>query len=153
MNPPFGNSAPVLSRIPDIEEATSPPEIPVITFPRGIPGFPTVVDYELAPAGAGKFWLRGRIPGGPTFLVVDPERFGAHPPELPTEVRFAVEESPGHPTRVLAMVTLPGPERPTPTMNLQGILAVNPSRGLGMQVILPEESGRVRVPLRRPGDP
>ena len=124
-------------------------EAPVqLTFPEGIPGFASYRSFRLEPVGGPLFWLRSSEEHGPDFLVVEPLAF------LPD---YKVEPEPWMLASLgvsqvdelvtLAMVTLPAGAGEPATMNLQGPILVNPSEGIGRQVVLPDSALGPRTPI------
>ncbi len=122
-----------------------------LTFPIGLPGFSQYHSFALESVGPeGCYWLRCKETGGPTFLVVDPSIFAPRrrlllPPELPALMQARELRQ----LRILAIVTLPREPGEAPTMNLQGLVAINPALGLARQVIVPESGHGVRSRLDR----
>jgi flagellar assembly factor FliW len=67
--------------------------------------------------------------------------------ELPVSVLQHLGTSTADGLAVLALVTLPRIPDDLPTANLQGLLVVNPARGLGRQAVLPDSPWGVRTPI------
>ncbi|TVR54314.1 MAG: flagellar assembly protein FliW [Gemmatimonadales bacterium] len=139
-----------------VSAQTTPPDASVRTdgslpldFPGGLPGYPGHRRFRLEPIGEAACWLQGLDEGAPTFLVVDP--FRTCPDldlRLPAGLPQLVKANDDSSLRILAIVTLPrSPESP-PTMNLQGLLLINPDLGVGRQVIVPDSGYGVRTAVR-----
>lgn len=121
----------------------------VMHFPHGVFGFPTCRDWVIADAGrAGLFWLQSTEEEALTFLIADPFVF------FPD---YTVDLSPGplkdlgatSPTdvAVFAIITLPGPFDPVPTINLQGPLVLNLRARRGLQLVLQDSPYGVRTEI------
>lgn len=121
----------------------------VIHFPKGLLGFPHVSQYRLAEGpGAGLYWLSGTDPGAPSFLLSDPfVYFQDLSLELTSTHVDQIEAGDSSDVAVLA-VTVPNRDTGTWTANLQGPVVVNVAKGLGAQVILPDQSLGVRREFR-----
>ncbi len=119
----------------------------MITFERGLLGFPECRQFVLAPAMRdGMYWLQSMEHGSLTFLVVDPFMFfDDYTVDLPdTEVRELAARHADE-VAVLAIVTLPNDGATPCTANLQGPLALHLGRGVGRQIVL----GDPEIPVRR----
>lgn len=122
----------------------------VITFDRGLLGFPECREFVLAPAmREGVYWLQSMEHGSLTFLVVDPfVFFDDYTVDLPDIEVEALEARHADEIAILTIVTLPDDAAAPCTANLQGPLALHLGRGLARQVVL----GDPDVPVRRPID-
>ncbi len=139
----------VSSLLGDLDSSTDV----VMHFPNGVFGFPGCRDWVIADAGrAGLYWLQSTEAEALTFLIADPFVFfpdyvvdlGAGPlDELratsPTDVA------------VFAIITLPGPADPCPTVNLQGPLVLNLKTRRGLQLVMQDSPFGVRHELRLNG--
>ncbi len=114
------------------------PEEQSFVFPGGLLGLPACKRFALLPAERPDFyWLQSIDCESLTFLLVDPfqvvEEFYVDIPEGdlgPLEAHQTSQMG------VLAIVTLPrNPEDP-PTINLQGLIALNFAKRLGRQIIV-----------------
>ena len=121
----------------------------LIRFPTGLLGFPDVSQYRLLQGpGAGLYWLSGTEPGDPSFLLSDPfVYFGGLSLDLPPASVDQLEANEASDVAVLA-VTVPDTDTGTWTANLQGPVVVNVSKGLGAQIVLPDQSLGVRRAFR-----
>ncbi|TVR51964.1 MAG: flagellar assembly protein FliW [Gemmatimonadales bacterium] len=132
---------------PESDPLGAPDGLP-LTFPHGLPGFPAHRRFHLRRAGGPFFWLQGTEDGAPTFLMVDPkvaapETELALPPGLPALMQArAVNE-----LEILTIVTLPRGPEDVATMNLQGLVVVNPSLGIARQVVMVDSNLGIRTPI------
>lgn len=115
----------------------------VLTFPRGILGFPECRSFVLLPSErAHVYWLQSVDYSSLAFLLVDPFIFfeGYTLDLAATDIHAASPDE----VSVLAIVTLPaGPGEP-PTANLQGPVVIHTRLGEGTQVVLAESSYGIR---------
>jgi len=119
-----------------------------LSFPAGIPGFASHRTFRLEPAAGGLHWLRSSEAHGPQFLVVEPRSFlPGFRVEPEPWMLASLDVSEGDDVLTLAVVTLPKDRSDPPTMNLQGPILVNPRRGIGRQVILPDSFLGPRMPI------
>lgn len=125
------------------------PDDHVLTFPAGIPGFPTATRWELSElADDGAFQLLQSLDDPDLAMVVGVPWlfFPDWAPDLADdEVRGLGIDEPEDAV-VFCSVTVPevGDE---PTMNLLGPFVVNRHTRVGRQVVLDEDEARVRTPL------
>lgn len=123
----------------------------VFSFPAGVYGFPQARRFALLPASRdGFFWLQSLEFDALTFLLVDPFRFvDGYAVDLPPD---AVEHLAAHEASdvvVLGIVTLPREEGQSPTVNLQGPVALNLRTLRGVQAVVDSPFGiRHPLPLR-----
>ena len=114
------------------------PEEQCFTFPSGLLGFPACKRFALLPAERPHFyWLQSIDCNSLTFLLVDPfhvvEEFYVDIPDGDLRPLKADETSE---MGVLAIVTLPAQGQGEPTVNLQGLIALNFREKLGRQIII-----------------
>lgn len=124
----------------------------IVTFPRGFVGFPAWRRFVLLPhRDASPFWILQSVDEPDlAFVVIDPRDAlpdyvarvpAAHLADVGIESDEDVERA-----VVLALVTLRG-DPPTATANLKAPLVINPSRRLGVQVILDGSAYAIRHPI------
>lgn len=124
----------------------------IITFPRGFVGFPSWRRFVLLPhRDSSPFWILQSVDEPDlAFVVIDPREAvpdyvvrvpAAHLADVAIESSQDVERA-----VVLALVTLRG-DPPTATANLKAPLVINPSRRLGVQVILDGSAYAIRHPI------
>jgi flagellar assembly factor FliW len=115
----------------------------VLTFPRGLLGFPECRSFVLLPSErANVYWLQSADYSSLAFLLVDPVVF-FDGYTLDMDATGLHAASPDE-VSVLAIVTLPGAPGELPTANLQGPVVINTRRGEGGQVVLAESSYGIR---------
>jgi flagellar assembly factor FliW len=115
----------------------------VLTFPRGLLGFPECRSFVLLPSErANVYWLQSADYSSLAFLLVDPFVF-FEGYTLDMDATGLHAASPDE-VSVLAIVTLPGAPGELPTANLQGPVVINTRRGEGGQVVLAESSYGIR---------
>jgi flagellar assembly factor FliW len=115
----------------------------VLTFPRGLLGFPECRSFVLLPSErANVYWLQSADYSSLAFLLVDPFVF-FEGYTLDMDATGLHATSPDE-VSVLAIVTLPGATGELPTANLQGPVVINTRRGEGGQVVLAESSYGIR---------
>ncbi|MDX2185077.1 MAG: flagellar assembly protein FliW [Gemmatimonadaceae bacterium] len=118
----------------------------VMHFPHGVFGFPGCRAWVIADAGrSGLYWLQSADEQSLTFLIADP--FVFFPDYVVDLGHGALEELEAtSPTdvAVFAIITLPGPVDPMPTVNLQGPLVLNLRARRGMQLVLQDSAYGVR---------
>lgn len=115
----------------------------VLTFPRGLLGFPECRTFVLLPSERlHVYWLQSADYSSLAFLLVDPFMFfDGYTLDLDaTETHAASPDE----VSVLAIVTLPGAPGELPTANLQGPVVINTRLGEGSQVVLAESSYGIR---------
>lgn len=115
----------------------------ILTFPRGLLGFPECRSFVLLPSERTHvYWLQSMDYSSLAFLLVDPFIFfEGYTLDLGATDLHAT--SPDE-VSVLAIVTLPGAAGELPTANLQGPVVINPTRGEGSQVVLSDSSYGIR---------
>jgi flagellar assembly factor FliW len=125
----------------------------VITFPKGLLGFPQARRYCLLEPGedACFFWLQSLDEPGLAFVVTDPALFVADysvpiRPEQMTELRLNRTED----AQVFVIVNKVDQ---TLTGNLQGPLVINTITREGEQMVLAEKRWTTRHPLMKVGEP
>lgn len=115
----------------------------VLTFPRGLLGFPECRSFVLLPSErANVYWLQSVDYSSLAFLLVDPFIFfEGYTLDLAATDLHAV--SPNE-VSVLAIVTLPSEPGEPPTANLQGPVVIRTPHAEGAQVVLAESSYGIR---------
>lgn len=123
----------------------------VITFPRGLLGFPRATRYCLLEPGddAAFFWLQSIDEPSLAFVVTDPSLFlGEYSvpirPEQASELALDTLED----AQVFVIVNKVDQQL---TGNLQGPLVVNTKTRVGEQLVLAEKRWTTRHPLVRVG--
>lgn len=115
----------------------------VLTFPRGLLGFPECRSFVLLPSErAHVYWLQSMDYSSLAFLLVDPFVFfeGYTLDLAATDIHAAAPDE----VSVLAIVTLPGATGELPTANLQGPVVIHTRLSEGTQVVLSESSYGIR---------
>jgi flagellar assembly factor FliW len=119
----------------------------VLTFPRGLLGFPECRSFVLLPSERPHvYWLQSFDYGSLALLLVDPfVFFEGYTLDLDaTELHAAAPDE----VSVLAIVTLPSEPGELPTANLQGPVVIHTRLNQGMQVVLSETSYGIRQPFK-----
>lgn len=119
----------------------------VITFPKGILGFPDFQTYVLIEPGDDTyfFWLQSTQTPDLAFVVTDPSLFVANyqvpikPDQMEEMALAGIEEA-----QVFVIVNKRGNLL---TGNLQGPLVINVSQRTGQQLVLSDRRFTTRVPL------
>lgn len=119
----------------------------IITFPKGILGFPDFKDYVLIEPGQDTyfFWLQSIQTPDLAFVVTDPSLFVANyqvpiKPEQMEEMNLSGIED----AQVFVIVNKRGSLL---TGNLQGPLVINITQRTGQQLVLSDRRFTTRVPL------
>jgi flagellar assembly factor FliW len=115
----------------------------VLSFPRGLLGFPECRSFVLLPSERMHvYWLQSVDYSSLAFLLVDPFIFfEGYTLDLDaTEMHAASPDE----VSVLTIVTLPSASGETPTANLQGPVVIHTARNEGHQVVLAENSYGIR---------
>jgi flagellar assembly factor FliW len=115
----------------------------VLTFPKGLLGFPECRSFVLLPSERTHvYWLQSADYSSLAFLLVDPFVFfeGYTLDLVATDLHAASPDE----VSVLAIVTLPGAPGELPTANLQGPVVIHTGLGQGSQVVLAESSYGIR---------
>ena len=117
-------------------------ETRVITFPKGLLGFPSYHDYVLIEAGQDSYlwWLQSTEVPDLAFVVTDPSVFV---PTYKVPIREEHLEELGMESIQEAQVFVIVNKRE----NLQGPLVVNVNRRIGEQLVLSDRRFTTRVPL------
>jgi flagellar assembly factor FliW len=129
--------------------ALDPDRAATLAFPLGLPGFPAVDRFVLAPVpgNRGPFHVLHGLGDEPVDLVVTPLETVAEriEPEHVETVREALQIEPRS-LLVLLVVTLPrrGSDR-SPTVNLRAPIFVDVDRRIAVQTVLPDG----RYPFRQ----
>jgi flagellar assembly factor FliW len=119
----------------------------VLTFPKGLLGFPECRSFVLLPSEREHvYWLQSVEYSALAFLMVDPFVFfpGYSVDLATTELGAAV--SPDE-VSVLAIVTLPRERGEQPTANLQGPVVISTRAGTGHQLVITDGTYGIREPL------
>ena len=115
----------------------------VLTFPKGLLGFPECRSFVLLPSERTHvYWLQSMEYTSLAFLLVDPFMFfEGYTLDLGmTDLHSVSPEG----LSVLAIVTLPAAAGELPTANLQGPVVIHTARGEGNQVVLSDSSYGIR---------
>lgn len=130
-------------------DALAPPEAGILTFPGGIPGFPTTERFVLRDLTEdGTFQELASVDDPALALIVLSPwlAFPGYAPELPEEDQefLGIED----PSDVIVFCAVNAPEDVDGlTVNLLGPFVVNRHSLIGRQVILTDQSLDVRTPL------
>lgn len=120
----------------------------VLTFPKGLLGFPECRDFVLLPSEREHvYWLQSVEYSSLAFLLVDPfVFFDGYTVDLATTELI---RRPGGPDEVslLAIVTLPRSPDERPTANLQGPIVIDVSTAQGQQLVIADSSHGIREPF------
>lgn len=123
----------------------------VITFPEGIPGFPSERDFILLQLGLEEtpfWWLQSVSDEQLCFLTIEPNRvFPDYDFRVPNEQLRQLQLGEEPSLEALAIVNVPDGELRRATVNLRAPVLVNPSARLGVQVILDREQYAIRQQL------
>lgn len=136
-----------------MSNATAPAAVAegvVISFPSGLPGFPGITKFELAPIPdlVPFHKLRAIDMEGLEFVVVPPGRlFPDYAVRVEGDDALLLELERPDDALILLMVTVPEPPA-LPSANLLGPIVVNPSAGLAAQVVQHGTDYGVNVALR-----
>lgn len=123
----------------------------LITFPRGLLGFPNYTQYALieAAAGAEFFWLQAIDEPQLAFIVTDPSLFFKdYDVPLREENQAELHITDASQGRVLVICNRVGEWL---TGNLLGPIVINDQNRLAQQVVLTEKKWTTRQPLIRLG--
>ena len=115
----------------------------ILTFPKGLLGFPECRSFVLLPSERPHvYWLQSVEYTSLVFLLVDPfEFFEGYTLDLgATDLNAMSPDG----LSVLAIVTLPGERAELPTANLQGPVIIHAQHGEGAQVVLSDSSYGIR---------
>lgn len=118
----------------------------ILTFPRGLLGFPECRSFVLLPSERPHvYWLQSFDYSTLALLLIDPFIFfEGYTLDLDaTEVCAASPKD----VSVLSIVTLPNVPGARPTANLQGPVVIYAPRNEGHQVVLSENSYGIRQPF------
>lgn len=123
----------------------------VITFPKGILGFPKYTKYVLIQPGADSYfyWLQSTQTPDLAFVVTDPSLFiSTYRVPLRPEQMEAMGLGSLDEAEVFVIVNKRGS---TLTGNLQGPLVISVTRREGEQLVLSDQRFTTRVPLMELG--
>jgi len=120
----------------------------ILTFPRGVLGFPEARTFVLLPTEREHvYWLQSASYASLVFLVVDPfVSFPGYTVDLAT-TELARASLRADQVTVLAIVTLPGEPGGDSTANLQGPIVIDTRHREGHQVILADSRYGIKEPL------
>ena len=121
----------------------------VISFPRGLLGFPSFTRYALIQAGQENyfFWLQSIDEPNLAFVVTDPQVFFKEY-QVPVREELAQELQLADPAHLQVFVVC-NKVGEWLTGNLLGPIAVNAQNCLAQQVVLTEKKWTTRQPLIR----
>ena len=121
----------------------------IITFPRGLLGFPSFTRYALLQAGSENyfFWLQSVDEPNLAFIVADPQVFFKDY-NVPVREEMAQELQLADPSHLQVFVIC-NKVGEWLTGNLLGPIAVNAQNCLAQQVVLTEKKWTTRQPLLR----
>lgn len=117
----------------------------VLTFPKGILGFPECREFVLLPSEREHvYWLQSVEYSSLAFLLVDPfVFFDGYTVDL-AATELARQPSAPDEVTVLAIVTLPGSQAERPTANLQGPIVIDVRTAQGHQVVVQDSRYGIR---------
>jgi flagellar assembly factor FliW len=121
----------------------------VLTFPEGLPGFPTATQFALieVPGNEAFLWLQSLEDPSLAFLSAIPwPFFPDYEPEVPDAQQELLELTDADDALVLCLLTVRREEREV-TANLLGPLVVNKHTRIGRQVVLADSDHPLRAPL------
>lgn len=117
----------------------------VLTFPKGILGFPECREFVLLPSEREHvYWLQSVQYSSLAFLLVDPfVFFPGYTVDLSTTELL---RRPGGLDEItlLAIVTLPRARDERPSANLQGPIVIDIAMGQGQQLVIADSSYGIR---------
>ena len=118
-------------------------------FPAGLFAFESCRRFALVPSGRdGLWWLQSAEHAALTFLLADPFRFyPGYEVQVPASELAQLGDPADGSLAVLVIVTLPRPEGDGATANLRAPVLLHAQRGLGRQVVLPDDRREVTAPL------
>lgn len=118
----------------------------ILTFPRGLLGFPECRSFVLLPSERPHvYWLQSFDYSTLALLLIDPFIF-FEGYTLDLDATELCAASPKD-VSVLSIVTLPNVPGERPTANLQGPVVIYAPRNEGHQVVLSENSYGIRQPF------
>lgn len=117
----------------------------VLTFPKGILGFPECREFVLLPSEREHvYWLQSTQYASLAFLLVDPfVFFPGYTVDLATTELIDRPSAPDEIT-LLAIVTLPRSREERPTANLQGPVVIDVRLAQGQQLVIADSSYGIR---------
>ena len=117
----------------------------IVTFPRGLLGFPECRDFVLMPAEREHlYWLQSVQYSTLAFLSIDPfVFFPGYTVDLGSTDLAKIATSPND-VMVLSIVTLPNSRDGQPTANLQGPVVVNTQTQQAFQTVLSDGQYGIR---------
>ena len=117
----------------------------VLTFPKGLLGFPECRDFVLLPSEREHvYWLQSVQYSSLAFLLIDPfVFFEGYTVDLATTELMRRPDGPDEIT-LLAIVTLPHTREERPTANLQGPVVIDVRLGQGQQLVIADSSYGIR---------
>lgn len=131
----------------DTVERVEVPEEELLIFPRGVVGFEEFGRYALFELEHPLYLLQAVDDPHVGFLLMDPALVDpAYRVTLSRDDRVLLGLRSGESPDLLCIVTLSVEGRPA-SVNLRAPVAINPSRGMGAQIILQDSDYSVRHPL------
>ncbi len=121
----------------------------ILTFPDGLPGFPTATKFALVPVSGNEafLWLQSLEDPSLAFLSTVPwPFFPDYEPEVPDSEQQLLELTDASDAMVLCLLTIRREEGEV-TANLLGPLVVNQRTRIGRQVVLADSDYPLRAPL------
>jgi len=117
----------------------------VLTFPRGLLGFPECRQFVLLPSEREHvYWLQSVEYATLAFLLIDPfVFFSGYTVDLAASDLGKVATSPDE-VMILSIVTLPGAHSTAPTANLQGPVVLNTATRNGYQAVFSDGQYGIR---------
>ncbi len=131
----------------DLLGALSVDPASIITFPKGLLGFPECRSFVLLQSERKHvYWLQSVDYASLAFLMVDPfVFFEGYTVDLAiTDFNVAIAADEVH---VLSIVTLPSSPDQQPTANLQGPIVVHMSSRVGRQIVIADGKFGIREPF------
>lgn len=109
----------------------------VVTFPKGLLGFPECRAFILLPSEREHvYWLQSTDYAALAFLMIDPfVFFEGYTVDL-AATELARTAATADDVTVLAIVTLPQNRADSPTANLQGPVVISTRTGEGWQIVI-----------------
>ena len=125
------------------------PDVEILRFERGLLGLPECQRFVLVPTERdGVYWLQSCEHSALVFLLVDPFKATVgYAVDLNDDDLADLSAREPADVAVLAIVTLPQARDEQPTANLQGPIALNLRAQRGKQVVIPDSTFGVRVPV------
>jgi len=121
------------------------PETEIIRFPYGLFAFEDCTRFVLIEkAGCKQKWLQSAEAETPRFIVFNPaDLVDGYVPDIPPEVRQALEASPDDQLKLYVIAVIPQNIREM-TVNLKSPVIFNPAKRLAMQAIWEKDDYPIR---------